>query len=306
MTGTPRQAPDVVIPDMVARSADRATTSRQVRWPPKVDLFGVGVSLTDYDEATAKILQAASQGIGGVVSCHAVHALITASGDPSLRARVNTFELVCPDGQPVRWAVNLLHGLHVADRVYGPTLMLRLCHGAAEAGIPIYLYGGSPVVAERLEANLVRLYPKLQIAGCEAPPFRPLQPEEDRAVVERINRSGAELVFIGLGCPKQDLFAHEHRKFLTAVQVCVGAAFDFHAGVKKMAPNWMQRHGLEWLYRVSQEPGRLWRRYLVTNSIFLMKLGMALCARARNRPACVSRSESTIEHETQAGVSAGG
>jgi len=245
-------------------------------------LFGVGVSLTDYDEATATILRAAGQGIPGVVSCHAVHAIITASGDPSLRAKVNIFELVCPDGQPVRWAVNLLHGTQVTDRVYGPNLMLRLCGGAAAAGIPIYLYGGSPIVAKRLEVNLLGLYPNLQIAGCEAPPFRPLLPEEDQAVVERINQSGAGLVFIGLGCPKQDLFAYEHRELIKAVQVCVGAAFDFHAGVKKMAPGWMQRHGLEWLYRVSQEPGRLWRRYLVTNSIFLMKLGMAL---VRSRPA---------------------
>lgn len=254
---------------------------RPIRWPPKVDLFGVGISVTDYEEATTTILQAAVQGIPAIVSCHAVHALMTASGDPSLGAKANTFELVSPDGQPVRWAMNLLHGTQLVDRVYGPNLMLRLCHGAARAGIPIYLYGGTPIVAERLQANLRRLYPKLQIAGWEAPPFRPLLPEEDQAVVERIQRSGAGLVFIGLGCPKQDLFAYEHRERLQAVQVCVGAAFDFHAGVKKMAPGWMQRRGLEWLYRVCQEPGRLWRRYLVTNSLFLMKLAMAF---ARSRP----------------------
>ncbi|HLJ96406.1 MAG TPA: WecB/TagA/CpsF family glycosyltransferase [Gemmataceae bacterium] len=272
MTGTPRPIPDVL--DVVVRSADRAPTP--ISWPPKVALFGIGVSVTDYAEATATILQAARQGLGGVVSCHAVHAIVTASGDASLGVKVNTFELLCPDGQPVRWAVNLLHGTQLSDRVYGPELMLRLCRRAAETGVSVYLYGGDPVVAERLEANLLHLYPKLHIAGCEAPPFRPLQLEEDRAVVERINRSGAGLVFIGLGCPKQDLFAYEHRNSLQAVQVCVGAAFDFHAGVKKMAPRWMQRHGLEWLYRVSQEPGRLWRRYLITNSLFLMKLGMAL------------------------------
>jgi N-acetylglucosaminyldiphosphoundecaprenol N-acetyl-beta-D-mannosaminyltransferase len=262
-------------------------TRRQVRWPPKVDLFGVGVSVTNYDEATATVLEAASQGDPGIVTCHAAHAIVTASRDPALRAKVNMFELVSADGQPVRWALNLLHRAGLRDRVYGPELMLRLCRGAATAGIPIYLYGGSPAVTERLQANLLRLCPGLRIAGCEAPPFRSLTPEEDRAVVERINQSGAGLVFIGLGCPKQDLFAYEHRGTVHAIQVCVGAAFDFHAGVKKMAPAWMQRHGLEWLYRLSQEPGRLWQRYLVTNSIFLAKLGVALAGfrRPSRRPA---------------------
>jgi exopolysaccharide biosynthesis WecB/TagA/CpsF family protein len=264
----------------------QATTTivprRPVHWPRKVDLFGVGVSVTDYDEAASTILQAAGQRTPGIVSCHAVHAIVTTSRDPSLRDQVNTFDMVTPDGQPVRWALNLLYGTRLAERIYGPELMLRLCRGAAEAGIPIYLYGGTPDVAERIQTNLLRLYPKLAIAGYEAPPFRPLSPEEDQAVVERMNRSGAGLVFIGLGCPKQDLFAYAHRESIRAVQVCVGAAFDFHAGVKKMAPGWMQRRGLEWLYRLSQEPGRLWQRYLVTNSLFLMSLVKAL-TRGRRR-----------------------
>jgi exopolysaccharide biosynthesis WecB/TagA/CpsF family protein len=179
--------------------------------------------------------------------------------------------------------VNLLHRAGLAERVYGPELMLRLCRGAAAAGVSIYLYGGNPEVAEKLRANLTHLCPGLRIAGYEAPPFRPLTPEEDRAVVERINASGAGLVFIGLGCPKQDVFAYEHRDSIRAVQLCVGAAFDFHAGVKPMAPAWMQRRGLEWLYRLIQEPGRLWRRYLVTNSIFLGKLGTAFLSKRRRR-----------------------
>jgi exopolysaccharide biosynthesis WecB/TagA/CpsF family protein len=269
--------------DILETAKPNTSADGQVRWPQKVDLFGVGVSVTTYDEAAAAILQAARQGLSGIVSCHAVHALVTASRDPALRAKVNTFELVSPDGQPVRWALNLLHGARLADRVYGPELMLRLCRGAEAAGNPIYLYGGSGAVTESLQANLRRLYPQLVIAGYETPPFRPLTPEEDRAVVERINRSGAGVVFIGLGCPKQDLFAYEHRDAIKAVQVCVGAAFDFHAGVKKMAPGWMQCHGLEWLYRLSQEPGRLWQRYLVTNSLFLWQLGQSLCRGRRQR-----------------------
>ncbi len=266
---------------------------RPVRWPPKVDLFGVGVSVTDYDGATAAVLQAAARGVPAVVTCHAVHAIVTASRDPALRAMVNTFEIVTPDGQPVRWAMNRLHGTGLRDRVYGPELMLRLCRGAAAAGIPVYLYGGSPEVAERLPDNLRRLCPELRIAGHESPPYRPLTPAEDRALVERIHRSGARLVFIGLGCPKQDVFAYEHRGSIRAVQVCVGAAFDFHAGVKAMAPAWMQRRGLEWLYRLCQEPGRLGRRYLVTNSLFLMQFAAAL-ARGRRGKGGADRNGAAI------------
>jgi exopolysaccharide biosynthesis WecB/TagA/CpsF family protein len=248
-------------------------------WPRKVDLFGVDVSVTDYASATAAVIAAAKRRESAVVTCHAVHAIVTASRDPNLRDKVNTFELVTPDGQPVRWALNLLHRTKLTDRVYGPELMLRLCRAAAEQNVPIYLYGGNPAVAERLQANLLKECPGLQIAGYEAPPFRPLTPEEDREVVERINNSGAGLVFIGLGCPKQDFFAAEHRDAIKAVQLCVGAAFDFHAGVKKVAPAWMQKRGLEWLYRLVQEPGRLWRRYLVTNSLFLMSLASAMVRR---------------------------
>jgi N-acetylglucosaminyldiphosphoundecaprenol N-acetyl-beta-D-mannosaminyltransferase len=255
----------IVVTDTLTFERPKAATDRRaIGWPRKVDLFGVGVSVTTYEEATATILRAAGRGVPGVVTCHAVHAIVTASRDPGLRDKVNTFELVTPDGQPVRWAMNLLHRVGLADRVYGPELMLRLCRGAAEAGISIYLYGGDPSVAEKLRANLFHRCPGLQIAGYEAPPFRPLSPEEDRAVVSRINESGAGLVFIGLGCPKQDLFAHDHRDTIRAVQVCVGAAFDFHAGVKPMAPAWMQRRGLEWLSAWSRSPagfgGGTWSR----------------------------------------------
>lgn len=136
-----------------------------------------------------------------------------------------------------------------------------------------------PQVVEKLRDNLLDRLPDLEIAGYESPPFRPLTPEEDAEVVRRINNSGAGIVFIGLGCPKQDLFAYEHRDRIHAIQVCVGAAFDFHAGSQPMAPSWMQKRGLEWLYRLIQEPRRLWRRYLVTNSVFLAKLAVAMCRR---------------------------
>ena len=251
-----------------------------VNWPSKLDLFGVGVTPTTYEEATAVILEAAQRGQGGVVSCHPVHGVVTTSCDKSLARQVNSFEMVTPDGQPVRWALNLFHGAGLRDRVYGPQLMLCLCRGAAAEGISIYLYGGGPGVVEQLQTRLCAMFPRLQVAGREMPPFSTLTPEEDEAVIERINSSGAGLVFIGLGFPKQDRFAYQHRRRLKAVQVCVGAAFDFHAGSKKTAPPWMQRCGLEWLFRLIQEPGRLWHRYLTTNTLFLWKCAVELCRRA--------------------------
>jgi exopolysaccharide biosynthesis WecB/TagA/CpsF family protein len=245
------------------------------QWPRKVDLFGVGVSVTTYDEAVALVLDAAEHRRRAIVACQAVHAVVTAGRDAMLRMMVNDFELVTPDGQPVRWAMNLLHAAGLSQRVYGPELMLRLCEGAAERGIGVYLYGGTPEVLDKLQANLSNVFPTLRIVGAESPPFRDLSDAEDRAVIERIDSSGAGIAFIGLGCPKQDRFAHAHRASICSVQVCVGAAFDFHAGVKPMAPDWMQRHGLEWLFRFAQEPRRLWRRYLVTNSWFLAMLAAA-------------------------------
>jgi N-acetylglucosaminyldiphosphoundecaprenol N-acetyl-beta-D-mannosaminyltransferase len=150
--------------------------------------------------------------------------------------------------------------------------MWSLCDRAAREGIAIYLYGSSPTTLAALRANLIAAFPAIEIAGAESPPFRPLSAAEDAAMVERVNASGAGLMFLGLGCPKQDHFAAQHVDRIQAVQLCVGAAFDFHAGSKATAPRWMQRHGFEWLFRLYQEPGRLWKRYLTTNTIFLAKL----------------------------------
>ena len=245
-------------------------------WPRKANIFGVEITPTTYDEAVDVIVSAARLGRSGIVSCHAVHALMTFSSDKSLREIANEFDMITPDGQPVRWALNLLHGTRLKERVYGPELTLRLCRRASEDGVPIYLYGGTPQVVEMLQRNLCEQFSSLVIAGYESPPFRALTDEEDSAVIDRINNSGAGLVFIGVGCPKQDLFAHSHRHTIKAVQVCVGAAFDFHAGAKSTAPAWMQRSGLEWMYRLIQEPRRLWTRYLGTNSLYLAKLFMSL------------------------------
>jgi N-acetylglucosaminyldiphosphoundecaprenol N-acetyl-beta-D-mannosaminyltransferase len=266
-------------PEKMMRCEASVPVPFRVRWPKKYNLFGVQLSATTYEEATDAILQAAQCGEPAIVSAHAVHAVVTASSDPMLREAVNRFQLVVPDGQPVRWALNLLHGTGLRDRVCGPELMLHVCRRAAEEGVPIFLYGSSPSVLAALERNLVARFPCLLVAGAESPPFRPLTDDEDRAMVERINASGAGILFIGLGCPKQDFFAYQHRDRIRAVQMCVGAAFDFHAGTKNVAPRWMQRCGLEWLFRLCEEPRRLWRRYLTTNSVFLARLAGAIACR---------------------------
>jgi exopolysaccharide biosynthesis WecB/TagA/CpsF family protein len=249
-------------------------------WPAKYDLFGVQVSATNYQEMVDATTRAARRRESAVVSLHAAHAIVQSSRDPALREKVNRFDAIAPDGQPVRWALNHLHRTHLPDRVYGPELMLQICKRAALESIPIYLYGSTPRVIQLLRQKLPARFPGLLIAGAESPPFRPLTPEEDAEVVRRINASGAGIVFIGLGCPKQDHFAADHADRIRAVQICVGAAFEFHAGTKPMAPKWMQRHGLEWLYRLASEPRRLWWRYLHSNSVFLGKwvlASMGLC-----------------------------
>lgn len=237
--------------------------------PVRRDVFGVFVSATSYSEVINWCLDRARLGKGGCVDLMPVHGLISSTQDQKYCAMMNAFDVIAPDGQPVRWTLNFFHKAGLTDRVYGPELTIRLCAAAAEAGVPIYLYGSSPEVIEKLKANLLAKYPSLIIAGAESPPFRPLTPQEDAEVIKRINDSGAKLVFLGTGCPKQEIFAYEHRHSIKGVQLCVGAAFDFHAGKKKIAPAWMQKRGLEWLYRLCSEPKRLWKRYLVTNSIFI-------------------------------------
>ena len=244
-----------------------------LRWPAKYDLFGVRLSATTCDEAAAVLIEAARRRTPCVASFHAAHAVVTASGDAALREAVNSFEMLTPDGQPVRGAQPFAQDGPARPGVWT---------GVDAAALPTGGRRGSgrlsirriAAVAWLLRDNLVGRFPKLRVTT-ESPPFRPLTADEDAAMVRRIEQSGAGIVFIGLGCPKQDHFAHEHRRSISAVQVCVGAAFDFHAGAKPMAPCWMQRSGLEWLFRLASEPRRLGRRYLVTNSLFLFKLAAA-------------------------------
>lgn len=236
---------------------------------PKVELFDVGVSLVDPAETLELIMTWARHRRPALVDFMGVHGLTLAQTDADYRRRLNMFDLVACDGQPVRWALNRWFGANISQRVYGPAMTLEVCRAAADEDLPVYFYGSRVEVVERLTARLSERFPGLPIVGAESPPFRPLTRSERRATVTRINASGASIVFLGLGCPKQEIFATDVRDRLNAVQLCVGAAFDLHAGMAPMAPRWMQNAGLEWFYRLCREPRRLWKRYLLGNTRFL-------------------------------------
>lgn len=242
-------------------------------------VIDVPVSVTDYDETARHVLAAAERAEPYLVTALAVHGVVEARTDAAMGRAIRGFDIVTPDGQPVRLALNLLHRAGLRDRVYGPTLMLRLCEGAAERGLPVYLYGSTLAVVKGLERSLRSRFSDLRVVGAEPSAFRPLSAAESRDLGERIRASGARLVFIGLGCPRQELFAAAHRDIIGLPQICVGAAFDFHAGAKRQAPRWMQDHALEWLFRLMQEPRRLFKRYAVTNTRFLLALARQLTAR---------------------------
>jgi len=254
-----------------------------VVWPQKYDLFGVKVSSTTYASAVDLLVRAGKAGRSGVVDFTPVSVLVEGVRNPVFRSQLNSFDLICPDGQPVKWCLNHFHGLGLSDRVCGTTTMLRLCAAAAAEGLGVYLYGSTEETLALLGRQLLGLFPNLKIAGAEAPPFRPLNSDEEALAIERINASGAAFVFLGIGSPKQELFAWRHRSRISAIQLCVGAAFDFIAGTKTRAPQWMQQLGLEWLHRLLSEPRRLGLRYLIGNARFIALLltAMARAPKAR-------------------------
>lgn len=243
-----------------------------IAWPSRHEVFGVKISAATYEQAQAAVMSAAKRRASATVTHMSGHGFTMAARDSSFREVINSFDIIAPDGQPVRWLVNRFHGAGLPDRCYGPELMIRLCRAAAREGVSIYLYGSSEEVLAQLSRNLRRQCDGLIIAGFESPPFRALSEQEELEAIERMNESGAGLIFLGLGCPRQDVFAAKHRGRLRGVLLCVGAAFDFHAGNKKMAPRWMQAHGLEWFFRLTQEPTRLWRRYLSIHATFAFLL----------------------------------
>jgi N-acetylglucosaminyldiphosphoundecaprenol N-acetyl-beta-D-mannosaminyltransferase len=239
--------------------------------PAVEPVCGVPLALTDYDRTLDWIDATVATGDRGYVCVAAVHTVVACDEDPALRDAVNGASFTVPDGQPLVWALKLL-GHDLEDRVYGPELMERACERAARTGQRFYLYGGrNPGALVELARSLRLRYPGLQIVGGHAPPFRELTDDEETAVAAEIDRCAADVVWVGIGVPKQEKWMARMRERLSApVLVGVGAAFDFHAGLVRQAPGWMQRMGLEWAFRLAQEPRRLWRRYLRYNPRFVV------------------------------------
>ncbi len=238
----------------------------------RFNLLGIRINAVDYDGALEQIFCAARAGRSLGVSALAVHGVMTGFLDSTHQHRLNDLELIVPDGQAVRWGLNLLHGTKLKDRVYGPNLMLRTCQQAAAEGIPIFLFGGSEQLLQQLQQRLTTCFPDLKIGGKRASKFRTLNPHEKNELIAEITGSTARITFVGLGCPRQEVWAYEFRKHLSMPVLAVGAAFNFHAGLMPQAPPLLQAWGLEWFYRLVREPRRLWTRYVLLNPLYLTML----------------------------------
>ena len=252
--------------------------------PPTAEVLGIPLAVSDYGQVLDWMQYTIASGGRAYLTAAAVNLVMVAQEDPDTRAAVLDATLAVPDGQPLVWALRALGHAH-ATRVYGPDLMAGFCARAARSGTPIYLYGGrSPEALELLQARLRERFPGLPIAGGYSPPFRPLTAEEERRAIADIDGSGAQVVWVGIGQPKQEKWMHHMRPLLSAaLLVGVGAAFDFHAGLVPQAPSWMQRSGLEWAYRLSREPRRLWRRYARYNPLFVAGFARQYAAYRRAR-----------------------
>ncbi|MEM9806443.1 MAG: WecB/TagA/CpsF family glycosyltransferase [Cyanobacteria bacterium P01_D01_bin.56] len=245
----------------------------------RVDILGVLVNGTSYQDTCDRISQWARTQQSRYIVAANVHVVMTAYWNRAYRKILNHAALVTPDGMPLVWGLRRL-GIKHQSRVYGPDLMLAWCDRAAQEHLPIYLYGGTDAMLQKLVRNLQQQFPKLIIAGAHAPPFRALSSAEESTDIDAIHRSGAAVVFVGLGCPKQEEWMARQQGQLNAVMVGVGAAFAFHSGAVSQAPRWMMAWGLEWLYRLYQEPRRLWQRYALNNTVFLLLFGLQLMNRA--------------------------
>ncbi|MCC9608048.1 WecB/TagA/CpsF family glycosyltransferase [Blastopirellula sp. JC732] len=240
----------------------------------KHSVLGIQVDAVDYEAAVQRVITAAHEKKSYIVSALAVHGVMTGALDAEHRKRLNQFDLLTPDGQPVRWALNLLHRAKLSDRVYGPNMMLRICERAAAENLSVLFFGGTPEMLDLLEERLTERMPGLRVAGKIPSQFRQLNEEEAEELAVQIEKTGADITFVGIGCPRQEIWAYEYRERLSCPIIAVGAAFPFHAGQLSQAPPTLQKYGLEWAYRLVCEPRRLWRRYLYLNPLYV---GMLLC-----------------------------
>ena len=246
-------------------------------------LLGVRLDAVDYEGALARILAAARAGQPLGVSALAVHGVMTGVMDAEQRWRINHLDLVTPDGQPVRWGLNLLYGTDLPDQVHGAVLTAKLLPHLEQERIAVYWYGTTPATLALLREELARRHPGLVIAGMEPSRFGPATPAELDAIAARIRACGAQICFVGLGCPRQETFVSAMRDRLGMPALAVGAAFTYLSGELREPPAFMRRHGFEWLWRLVLEPRRLWKRYVLLNPAYLTLLALQrLTGRTRN------------------------
>lgn len=234
-----------------------------------ISVLGVSANPASYETVVDQILGWAATAESRYVCAANVHLVMEAYDAYEFAEVVNNADIVVPDGMPLVWMLRL-KGQRNQQRVYGPTLMLHVLESAVRENIPVGFYGGAPEVLEPLVERMQARYERLNAAFSFSPPFGVMSPQEDAKIVDQINQSGARILFVGLGCPKQENWMAEHRGKVTAVMLGVGAAFDFHAGSKPQAPPWIQKIGFEWLFRLVTEPGRLWKRYAYHNLRFIV------------------------------------
>lgn len=256
------------------QSAMRADSDRAAPFPERF-IIGAKVNHTSYAHVSGLVREWAAQRSSRYVCVATVFNVMQAYDSAGFRRAMNEADLVTPDGMPLVWGLKFL-GCPDATRVYGPDLTPLVLQMASENNLPVGLYGGSPEVLKRLQKVIGERFPAVEVAFALSPPFRPLTADEDEEIVAAINRSGARILFIGLGTPKQDYWMAEHRGRVKAVMLGVGAAFDFLAGAKPQAPRWMMKVGLEWLFRLATEPRRLWKRYLKDNPRFVVLFTLQL------------------------------
>lgn len=232
---------------------------------PRYNVVGVGISSLSLAQASAAIVSCRGQLHRGYVCCATAHGLVEAQSDPELRRTYNESWLTTPDGMPLVWL-----GPRGVERVYGPDLMLAVCDTGRAVGLRHFLFGGQPDVAETLRERLIARFPGLEIVGTLTPPFGAADAIDPALLRAEIARTRPDVIWVGLGSPKQERFMAQHwRELETGVLIGVGAAFDFHSGRVRQAPRWMQRSGFEWLFRLATEPRRLGWRYLRTNPLFV-------------------------------------
>lgn len=241
-------------------------------------VLGTWIDALFWDDAIRQIMTWGAARESRYICICNVHSVVTASRDPEFKKAVNGADMATSDGAPIAWALRKL-GFPSQERINGPDLMWRYLREAERVGQTVYFYGSTNETLVKLRSSIAREFPGLKVAGMHSPPFRPASWSEDETEVKEINRSGANVVFVGLGCPKQEKWMAAHQGRINAVMIGVGAAFDYHSGTVSRAPVWWQRNGLEWLYRLVSDPRRLLKRYMVTNTLFIFGFSRQLITR---------------------------